>query len=103
MTPNLGQGATVRHQINILIRGSAQRASLTNGDRLFFVWLYRLPSGLYAAFDGEYNLFYDAEVQIPQLRCPSRSTGQFFSCFVSVSRSDSLRNGVLVYHADVGR
>src|SRR6266516_7855901 len=38
----------LRRQLNILSR-SPCRARLTNGDRLFFVWLYRLWPGLLRA------------------------------------------------------
>jgi hypothetical protein len=39
----------LRHQLNILGRRSPCRARLTNSDRLFFVWLYRLWPGLLRA------------------------------------------------------
>src|SRR5438105_4794115 len=39
----------LRHQLNILSRRSPCRARLTNSDRLFFLWLYRLWPGLLRA------------------------------------------------------
>ena len=39
----------LRHQLNVLGRGSCHRAHLTNSDRLFFVWLYRMWPGLLRA------------------------------------------------------
>ena len=32
----------LRHQLNILRRRASRRLRLTNGDRLAFIWLYRL-------------------------------------------------------------
>jgi transposase InsO family protein len=39
----------LRHQLNVLSRRSPCRTHLTNSDRLFFVWLYRLWPGLLRA------------------------------------------------------
>ncbi len=39
----------LRHQLNVLGRRTSRRAQLTNVDRLFFVWLYRLWPGLLLA------------------------------------------------------
>ena len=41
------ENAALRQQLNVLRRKVAGRVKLTNGDRTFFVWLYRLfPSVL---------------------------------------------------------
>jgi hypothetical protein len=32
----------LRHQLNILRRRASRRLRLSNGDRLVFIWLYRL-------------------------------------------------------------
>jgi transposase InsO family protein len=43
------ENAALRHQVVVLRRTLKGRVRLANGDRLFFVWLYRLfPSGLSA-------------------------------------------------------
>ena len=43
------ENAALRHQVIVLRRMMKGRVRLTNGDRLFFVWLYRLfPSALSA-------------------------------------------------------
>jgi hypothetical protein len=43
------QNAVLRHQVNILRRKAPKRPKLSNSDRVLFVWLYRLFSGVAGA------------------------------------------------------
>src|SRR5262245_20724841 len=40
----------LRHQVNILRRRASRRLSLSNADRLAFLWLYRLCPSMVDAF-----------------------------------------------------